>query len=61
MSDRKVVMLDEFRPRITEQMQCLFCGLTHVLRHLVVPRQRYFECPGCDEIASVPAWSLQRR
>ena len=58
---RKVVFLDDFRPRVTEQMRCLFCGLTHVLRHLVNRRQSYFECPGCDETASVPVWSLQMR
>ena len=61
MSETKIVTLDDFRPRITEQMLCLFCGLTHVLRHLVHRRQPYFECPGCDETASVPEWSLLMR
>jgi transposase-like protein len=61
MVEAKVVVLDDFRPRVTERMQCLFCGLTHVLRHLANRRQPYFECPGCDETASVPEWSLRMR
>ncbi len=56
----KVLYLDDFRPTVTETMRCLFCGLTHVLRHLVQGRSRYFECPGCDETASVPEWRLFR-
>lgn len=56
-----ILNLDDFRPRVTEQMRCLFCGLTHMLRHLTDRRQHYFECPGCDETASVPEWSLRIR
>jgi transposase-like protein len=58
MKSPKILVLDDFRPRITERMHCLFCGVTHVLRHLVHRRESYFECPGCDETASVPEWSL---
>jgi len=61
MPTAKIVKLDDYRPRVTEQMRCLFCGLTHVLRHDVKTGQRYFECPGCDETASVPEWSLRFR
>jgi hypothetical protein len=61
MANAKILNLDDFRPRVTEQMRCLFCGLTHVLRHLVNRRPGYFECPGCDETASVPEWSLRLR
>jgi hypothetical protein len=61
MNEAKVLHLDDFRPRITEQMRCLFCGVTHVLRHLAQRRTPYFECPGCDETASVPEWSLRIR
>lgn len=60
MSDQKILYLDDFRPRISEQMRCLFCGLTHVLKHLVDRKRHYFECPGCDETASVPEWSLRQ-
>jgi hypothetical protein len=61
MSDAIVVNLDDYRPRVTETMHCLFCGVTHVLRHLVLNHQKYFKCPGCDETASVPEWSLHVR
>jgi transposase len=61
MSDAIVVQLDDYRPRVTESMRCLCCGLTHVLRHLQDRRQQYFACPGCDETASVPEWSLYMR
>jgi hypothetical protein len=61
MSTAKIVHLDDYRPRVTERMHCLFCGLVHVLRHDARTRQRYFECPGCDETASVPEWSLRFR
>ena len=40
-------------------MRCLFCGLVHVLRHVTGTRTRYYPCPGCDETASVPEWSLE--
>ncbi|MET0292148.1 MAG: hypothetical protein ABW136_07245 [Steroidobacteraceae bacterium] len=61
MSIAKIFVLDDFRPKVTEQMRCLFCGVTHVLRHLVNRHPSYFECPGCDEKASVPEWSLPHR
>jgi len=61
MANDNVLVLDDFRPRVTEQMQCLFCGLAHVSRHPASRRARYFECPGCDEVASVPEWSLRHR
>ena len=61
MPEATVVYLDDFRPRVTESMRCLFCGVTHVLHHLVVKPQQYFKCPGCDETASVPEWSLYMR
>jgi hypothetical protein len=57
----KLLYLDDFRPCITESMRCLFCGLVHVLRHVTGSRARYHPCPGCDEIASVPEWSLDAR
>ena len=61
MNRSNVVNLDDFRPQITESMHCLFCGMTHVLRHIVHNSRRYFSCPGCDEIASVPERMLTRR
>ena len=61
MADGKILVLDDYRPRVTEQMHCLFCGLTHVSQHLANRGPRYFECPGCDEVASVPEWSLRHR
>lgn len=61
MSNRKIVQLDDYRPRVTEQMRCLFCGQQHRLRHVVDKSRRYFECPGCDETASVPEWSVWLR
>jgi hypothetical protein len=61
MQRSNVLVLDDYRPRVTETMRCLFCGASHDLRHLVDSRQRYFCCPGCDETASVPEWSLQYR
>ena len=61
MQRSNVLILDDYRPRVTETMRCLFCGLSHVLRHFVDTRQRYFCCPGCDETASVPEWSLMAR
>lgn len=61
MADTNVVHLDDYRPRITETMRCLFCGLAHVLRHRVDRPEQYFTCPGCDETASVPERSLNRR
>lgn len=57
----KLLYLDDFRPVITETMRCLFCGMVHVLRHVKGTRTRYFPCPGCDETASVPAWSIEMR
>ncbi len=57
----KVLYLDDFRPRVTETMRCLFCGMVHVLRHVTGTRTHYFPCPGCDETASVPEWSLEAR
>lgn len=55
----QVLVLDEFRPKVTETMRCLFCGEEHILRHVTGTRTRYFPCPGCDEIASVPEWSVR--
>ena len=57
----QVLDLDDYRPRVTEMMHCLFCRTIHVLRHVVSRQPRYFPCPGCDETASVPEWSLQHR
>jgi len=58
----KILYLDDFRPRVTETMRCLFCGMVHVLCHIVTgTRPRYYPCPGCDETASVPEWSLRAR
>lgn len=61
MTGNNVVKLDDFRPQVTELMHCLFCGMTHMLRHIVHGSQRYFSCPGCDEVASVPERVLMRR
>jgi hypothetical protein len=57
----QVLKLDDFRPVVTESMRCLFCGVEHTLRHVTGTRTRYFPCPGCDETASVPEWSLEVR
>jgi hypothetical protein len=57
----EVLFLDDFRPRVTESMHCLFCRTTHVLRHIVDPKQRYFSCPGCDEVASIPERQRERQ
>lgn len=56
----QVLVLDDFRPRVTEPMHCLFCRTDHVLRHIVDPKRRYFECPACDEVASVPERQLPK-
>jgi transposase-like protein len=58
--EARVLYLDDYRPRVTEKMHCLFCRTRHVQKHLIDKRQRYFPCPGCDETASVPEWSLIR-
>lgn len=57
----QVLQLDDFRPVVTESMRCLFCGEVHILKHITGTRARYFPCPGCDETASVPEWSLEMR
>jgi hypothetical protein len=57
----KVLFIDDFRPRITETMRCLFCGMVHVLRHVTGTRNSYFPCPGCDETASIPEWRCEAR
>ena len=56
----EILVLDDYRPRVTESMLCLFCRTTHVLRHIVDTRQRYFACPACDEIASIPERQRER-
>jgi hypothetical protein len=56
-----IFYLDDVRPVVTEAMLCLFCGQVHVLRHVTGTRTNYFPCPGCDETASVPEWSIERR
>ncbi len=56
-----ILFIDDFRPRTTETMRCLFCGMVHVLRHVTGTRNSYFPCPGCDETASVPEWSVEAR
>lgn len=58
MFEAKIVNLDDYRPRVTETMHCLFCRTVHVQRHIVDRRKRYFACPGCDETASIPEWKL---
>ena len=57
----QILYLDDFRPEVTETMRCLFCGMVHVQRHIAGTRRQYFPCPGCDETASVPEWSLRYR
>jgi hypothetical protein len=57
----QLVYLDDFRPVTTEHMRCLFCGVVHVLKHVTGTRNTYFPCPGCDETASVPEWSVEVR
>jgi hypothetical protein len=57
----KLLYLDDFRPVTTEHMRCLFCGVVHVLKHVTGTRNTYFPCPGCDETASVPEWSVEVR
>jgi hypothetical protein len=57
----KVLYLDDFRPKVTDSMRCLFCGTVHILRHVVTRQTQYFPCPGCDETTSVPEWSLELR
>ncbi|MEJ0100635.1 MAG: hypothetical protein WDO12_13305 [Pseudomonadota bacterium] len=54
-----LLFLDDFRPVVTESMRCLFCGTVHVSRHVTGTKAHYFPCPGCDETASVPEWSLE--
>lgn len=50
-----VIELDAYRPKVIEQMICMFCGTGHLLRHTVSSHLRYHgPCPGCDEVASVP-------
>jgi hypothetical protein len=61
MANAIVVWLDDFRPRVTEYMLCLFCGHTHLLKHVQERRPTYYPCPGCDETASVPEWSVPIR
>lgn len=58
--EAKIFYLDDYRPRVTETMHCLFCRTSHVQRHVVDRSRQYFPCPGCDETASVPEWSLIR-
>ncbi len=50
----KILFIDDFRPRITETMRCLFCGDgARFAAHVTGTRNHYFPCPGCDETASV--------
>ncbi len=50
-----VIDLDSHRPKVFEQMVCVFCGTEHLLRHTVASHLKYHgPCPGCDETASVP-------
>jgi transcription elongation factor Elf1 len=53
-----VINLDDRRPKVHEHMECLFCGTRHVMVHAVSHHLRYFPCPGCDEVASVPEWRV---
>jgi hypothetical protein len=57
----QVLNLDDFRPTTTDTMYCLFCGTVHVLKHVVGTGTRYFPCPGCDEVTSVPEKLLENR
>jgi hypothetical protein len=61
MTVSKIVNLDDYRPRVTETMHCLFCRTVHAQHHVVDRRRTYFPCPGCDETASIPEWKLVYR
>lgn len=52
----QLINLDDHRPRITEDMLCLFCRTEHTLRHIVDDRVNYWPCPNCDERASLPKY-----
>lgn len=57
----QVIDLESRRPKVYEQVYCLFCGTQHVLVHPVGnPLAYYGPCPGCDETASVPMWRVVR-
>jgi hypothetical protein len=55
----QVLHLDDFRPTVTDTMHCLFCGTIHQLKHVAGTKTRYYPCPGCDEITSVPEKLLE--
>jgi hypothetical protein len=61
MTVSNIVNLDDYRPRVTETMHCLFCRTVHAQHHIVDSRRTYFPCPGCDETASIPEWKLAYR
>jgi hypothetical protein len=50
-----VIDIDSVRPKVWEELKCLFCGTLQ--RPRKVPKDRkYYDCLSCDETASIPAW-----